>query len=319
MRYEHPKLHQGMTAIAAALALSSTSLLAQSVDTPAPASSAPALVTPPPVIAPSDSTPAASSATQSSALPVQASPSPEKSTIVEDAAADTAAVPVTKTPPRPAAASRPSHVAATRFIATQSVPQSAPVTKNDVAPTLAPIAQPDVTPAPAAKAQPVAPLPASDETLPVAGLGGLALLALVGGAVAIGRRKRYGDDADFPVTSAAVPIDRPVPDAQPVVAYPSAPVNTLPDGFDTSRFGPHTQAAYRGPTPDNPSLSLTKRLKRASFFDQRERMAAATQAGRPVLPAAARAETVPADRRTDHVVTRVKYPVRPGFRLSLHN
>jgi hypothetical protein len=37
--------------------------------------------------------------------------------------------------------------------------------------------------------------------------------------------------------------------------------------------GRHEQAAYRGPTPDNPSLSLKKRLKRARFFDQRERMA----------------------------------------------
>ncbi len=29
--------------------------------------------------------------------------------------------------------------------------------------------------------------------------------------------------------------------------------------------------AMRGPTPDNPSLSLKTRLKRAAFFDQRER------------------------------------------------
>lgn len=184
---------------------------------------------------------------------------------------------------------------------------------------LPPIAQPDVTPVPAAKVQPAAQAPSSDETLPVAGLAGIALLALVGGAVAIGRRKRYSDDADFPVTSAAVPLDSPVPNAEAAVAYTGAPVNRVPDGFDTSRFGRHTQAAYRGPTPDNPSLSLTKRLKRASFFDQRERMAAATQAEKLVQPAAARAETLPTDRRTDHVVTRVKYPARPGFRLSLNN
>jgi hypothetical protein len=30
-----------------------------------------------------------------------------------------------------------------------------------------------------------------------------------------------------------------------------------------------------GPTPDNPSLSLKKRMKRAAFFDQREREVAA--------------------------------------------
>lgn len=33
-----------------------------------------------------------------------------------------------------------------------------------------------------------------------------------------------------------------------------------------------------GPTPENPSLSLKKRLKRAAFFDQREREVAAGEA-----------------------------------------
>jgi hypothetical protein len=40
-----------------------------------------------------------------------------------------------------------------------------------------------------------------------------------------------------------------------------------------------------GPTPDNPSLSLEKRLKRARFFDQRERQVAAGEAV-PVDPEA---------------------------------
>jgi hypothetical protein len=38
------------------------------------------------------------------------------------------------------------------------------------------------------------------------------------------------------------------------------------------------ERARRGPTPDNPSLSLKKRLKRAAFFDQRDRDAAAGRA-----------------------------------------
>lgn len=33
----------------------------------------------------------------------------------------------------------------------------------------------------------------------------------------------------------------------------------------------HVDRALRGPTPDNPSLSLKKRLKRAAFFDKRDR------------------------------------------------
>jgi hypothetical protein len=37
----------------------------------------------------------------------------------------------------------------------------------------------------------------------------------------------------------------------------------------------HVDRAMLGPTPDNPSLSLKKRMKRAAFFDQREREVAA--------------------------------------------
>jgi hypothetical protein len=43
-----------------------------------------------------------------------------------------------------------------------------------------------------------------------------------------------------------------------------------PSGSEQS----HVDRAMLGPTPDNPSLSLKKRLKRAAFFDQREREAA---------------------------------------------
>ena len=40
----------------------------------------------------------------------------------------------------------------------------------------------------------------------------------------------------------------------------------------------HVDRAMLGPTPDNPSLSLRKRLKRAAFFDQREREVEAGEA-----------------------------------------
>jgi hypothetical protein len=39
--------------------------------------------------------------------------------------------------------------------------------------------------------------------------------------------------------------------------------------------GSHVEAACEGPTADNPSLSIKKRLKRAQFFDQREQMVGA--------------------------------------------
>ena len=45
----------------------------------------------------------------------------------------------------------------------------------------------------------------------------------------------------------------------------------------------HVDRAMRGPTPDNPSLSLKKRLQRAAFFDKREREVAAGEA-EPVDP-----------------------------------
>ena len=61
------------------------------------------------------------------------------------------------------------------------------------------------------------------------------------------------------------------------------PVTSLPNGFDLSRFGKHVQAAYRGPTPDNPSLSLKYRLRKAAALDQFERRDAETRA-EPVAP-----------------------------------
>ena len=45
----------------------------------------------------------------------------------------------------------------------------------------------------------------------------------------------------------------------------------------------HVDRAMRGPTPDNPSLSLKKRLKRAAFFDKRDREVAEGKA-EPVDP-----------------------------------
>ncbi len=45
----------------------------------------------------------------------------------------------------------------------------------------------------------------------------------------------------------------------------------------------HVERAMRGPTPDNPSLSLKKRLKRAAFFDKRDREVAQGRA-EPVDP-----------------------------------
>jgi hypothetical protein len=58
----------------------------------------------------------------------------------------------------------------------------------------------------------------------------------------------------------------------------------IPDGAPGAEES-HMDRAMRGPTPDNPSLSLKARLKRAAFFDKREREVAAGEA-QPVDPEA---------------------------------
>ena len=60
------------------------------------------------------------------------------------------------------------------------------------------------------------------------------------------------------------------PAAEPAAASSSPCADPAP--------GSHVEAACEGPSADNPSLSLKKRLKRAHFFDQREQVAAAGMA-----------------------------------------
>lgn len=156
-------------------------------------------------------------------------------------------------------------------------------------------------------AEPVAPPPVAepasydmmaDETLPIALGSGLGLIALAGIGMALGRRRTRRLELDHiranqqfldehppePMPSKPIPsgnepafvrASRPamttaaLPEAQ---LLKDAPRTKLPDGFDLSRFGPHVRAAYMGPTPDNPSLSLKYRLRRAAAMDQRARL-----------------------------------------------
>jgi len=139
----------------------------------------------------------------------------------------------------------------------------------------------------------------ADETLPIAG-GALALLALGGAAFAVSRRRRredawHGDWVDEPAgeqEAAAAPVveaeprhDTIVHDEQPAIAAPSAfawgakaPIRQRADGDSgDDRLPGETwvQRAYRGPSANNPSVSLKARLRRAAFFDKRERDVAA--------------------------------------------
>jgi hypothetical protein len=147
--------------------------------------------------------------------------------------------------------------------------------------------------------------PAADEALPIAGAAGLGLLALGAIGLAVQGRRRRREERAHQLANQQYLADHPMestPDAhEPVLAsaghpgmasaVPGAaltdvPRTRLPKDFDLSRFGPHVQAAYRGPTEDNPSLSLKHRLRRAAAMDQRARQDAGTTRRLPERPAA---------------------------------
>lgn len=197
------------------------------------------------------------------------------------------------------------------------------------APTAAPQASaPEVAATPARPA--AAPVAANDsgDMLPIAGAAGAALLLLGGGIYAATRRRRpdggpivaayetSSDDVVAPHATRAPAL------AAAMVASPSTHTpsfaaqgaSSLPAGFDLSRFGRHTRAAYRGPTPENPFLSLRRRLKRASFLDARERVVSTPVAANPSTPESAPAAAEAPTRHAGLVTTKVRVPPRPGFR-----
>jgi hypothetical protein len=133
----------------------------------------------------------------------------------------------------------------------------------------------------------------ADDTVPfvIAGAAGLGILTLLGTGILTRRRKLRREREDLAAkhrmlhkaAAAAPPLDLdrahhvggpayalPTPKHDPVPLR-NVPVTKLPAGFDLSRFGPNVQAAYRGPTEDNPSLSLKYRLRRAMALDQQAR------------------------------------------------
>ncbi len=334
MRNAHHMLRPGMTALAAALAMTSTPLFAQDV-APAPADPVAPVISAPP--------PAVESASPAASAPAAALNIPKIAVDLSDApaasSAEAAAAPVvSESSPgaaRSAAVQEPANTSSSQanqasqpqLKAVPAAPAPAPAMIEGPAPE-SPLPTPPVAVAPPAP-QAVAPSPVeaqpsvSDDTLPIAG-GVLAALALAGGAFAFaGRKRRYKEEyreAGVAEGSTAAPepltLNRPM-SPQPAVAYtpPAAMANTagaaLPTGFDLSRYGPHVQAAYRGPTPDNPSLSLNKRLKRARFYDQRERMAMTRADSRQ---AASQAPVARPARQPEFVATRRMNVGSNGFR-----
>ena len=200
--------------------------------------------------------------------------------------------------------------AALALPSTPALAQSAPAPAATAAPasTAAPAAQKpkikpiidlSVKPAPAtptpapAPAQPTYAL--GDSTLMLGG-GALALLALGGVFALTWRRRRrqqaeWQEDATEPEAHDPL-FDEPMFRHQPATtvhdpagaafAWGNVPRHD-PVGEDCRSRETWVERAKCGPTPDNPSLSLRTRLKRAAFFDKREREVAAGQAD-PVEP-----------------------------------
>jgi hypothetical protein len=138
------------------------------------------------------------------------------------------------------------------------------------------------------------------------GGGAIALLVLGGAALAISRRRRRRDEeswnSDEPVEPVAEPepmiLTETVADQEPAMVAPAMsafdwsnqPRRETADG-DCAELETWTERAKCGPTADNPSQSLKKRMKRAAFFEKRDREVAAGEAA-PVDPDAGLPESL---------------------------
>lgn len=287
-----------MTALAAVIALSSTPLFAQSADEPI-VTTAPAIeVTPAPIVVePVATTPTAdTTAADPLAATATTKPAARKASTVKSAAKA-----------RPTAA-RAASVAPAVAAAPSIAAPAAEIPAEAMLPIEPEIAAPPVAAAPSAATNDTTMnemLPVAG-----AGGLALVLLAGTGLAIRRRRRRaQEAEDAAWQqdLETAADPIAEPAMIEQPAPAMPApammaeqqpplelsqpafvaaaapvpetasgltpidAPTTDLPDGFDLSRFGFNVQQAYKGPTEDNPSLSLKHRLRRASGMDQQER------------------------------------------------
>lgn len=285
-----------LPAIAAALALSSTPLSAQEAQPATATPPAPTTAEPPPTQEATPTTTDSTTSTTEEPVATDAAPVAKSTTTttVRRTTRTAAAKPVTT-----------ARATTTRTAARASVPAPAvPAAPTPAQPAtsqsaVAPVV--DVNSTPATPTTTAAQPANSDETLPIAG-GALALLALGGGAYVLSRRRRrsgeveewtYDEPADEPVAegtpAAAAERETVIHEEQPAIVAPSAfawgdkqheqpRADQTADDDDRMPGESWIQRAYRGPTPNNPSVSLKARLRRAAFFDKRERDVAAGKA-----------------------------------------
>lgn len=318
MKQDHSSLRPGMTALVAVLALNATPLLAQDA---APAAEAPpATVAPAPPAASAAVAPQASAPVDGNQLFPQIRVNMDDAPVVAEEAAAPAAAAAARSAtterapaatPRAAApaprSSEPSVTPAATPAAVPPVVAAAPIAPE---PTVPMAGEQPAAPAVADAAQP-SPASYVEADYAVAGAAGLGVLALVGGSFVLMRRRRRNEDwlaedeaiEDAYVTAEPVRAETPVaaPTPMPAMASAAAPMmaqTRRPMRAEAGEMGQHVAAAYEGPTEDNPSLSLKKRLKRARALDQRARIMAeqgmTPQAAAPAMHAsAARAKPAP--------------------------
>jgi hypothetical protein len=288
----------GAAAIAAVLALSSTQIVAQEAAQPVTAE--PVMTTPaqPPPAATPDPLAPTTEPTQTSTT---------KATTTRTTAKRTART----TPAKPApAATRTvtrkvtTHTATPAPLVAAAPAAAPPVPAAKPAPVVDLSAQPAAPPPQTASAQPAFQLNQNELIL---GGGALALIALAAAAIAMRRRRlrleeeeaaRYDyvepvETVETVAPAAAeselvleqTPRHDPIFDRQPAIVAP--PMSAFPQATrprqeaaagDCLELESWTERAKCGPTPDNPSQSLKKRLKRAAFFEQRDREVAAGNA-----------------------------------------
>jgi hypothetical protein len=280
-----------LPAIAAALALSSTTVIAQEMQ-PAPSGPAPTTATQPTADEPAatlDAGTASSATTDTSAQTTT-----KKARTIKRTARIAAAKPAPVTAKAKAMSTLSARTAAPASAAAPPKPAAVPASpQSAVAPVV------NYKPKPAPPQTHVAsamPLKLNGETLPIAG-GALALLVVGGAAAAVGsrRRKRREQEWADAQTLAFEPFEETAAPSEPVTHEPQqetsvpaapafawgprssapAPAGDMSKSDDRRPGETWVERAYRGPTPNNPSVSLRNRLKRAAFFDKREREAAA--------------------------------------------
>lgn len=265
MNKAFPLLRTSAAAIAASAVLSPGLALAQEVD---PTNAAP-VETPAPVATPEAIV----------AGPVADDPLSPATDTAAPAVSEPAPVATTTSPRTPQrdtrvnAAPRTAQVQPASAVAAPAEPNPA-VTEAASSEPAPLIGQPTV-----ADDSAVAPAPidaSNDDLAPIAAGAGAGLLALLGIGMAMRRRKVNRADVavasepritrtmvDEPAPIATTPTSNPRPAFAFGRAAAAAPM--------AAAGGNRMERALEGPTPDNPFLSLKKRLKRAAFFDQRER------------------------------------------------